>query len=119
MARDYADPYWNLYGQDYFHKNEVGLNHPDTQAYVRLHDNGDVEITGCEGLSVVLHPAKRSMTFIADTVKFITKDDGLSWNKLAFNKDAWQFNQPTFHPIDEQASLKGLYRGVEDFLKDG
>lgn len=118
MARDFADPHGNLYAQDNFHKQEVGLTHPNRPSYVRLHDNGDVEITACEGLSVWLHAASRSITFIADSVKFITRDDGFKWNKLNLNKDAWQFNQPTFHPSSDDTVNQGLYRGVDMFMQD-
>lgn len=118
MARDFTDPYANLYGQDQFHKPEPGLSHPSRPSHIRLHDNGDLELTACEGLSIMMHAASRSITFISDSVKFITKDDGFRWNKLALNKDAWQYNQPAFHPVDDTASSKGLYRGVEMFLQD-
>lgn len=117
-SKQFYDPAWDQYAQDTFQKREVGLNHPDNKSHIRLHNNGDVEITAGEGLSIWLHAGSRSITFVADSIKFITRDDGLHWNRLNFNKDAWQFNESTFYRAEDVDARKGLYRGVEMFLKD-
>lgn len=107
-----------LYGEDEFKDNEVGITHPDTSAFVRLKDNGDVEIVAGEGLMIVLHPTKRSITFVADSIKFLTRDQGgLRWNQSFFNERAANFNEPTLIPADDQ-SASSIYKGVEYFLHD-
>lgn len=104
--------------EDRFKPNEVGLNHPNTSAFVRLKDNGDIEIVAGEGLAIILHPAKRSITLVADSIKFMTKEHGgLRWNGQLFNETADTFNEPTFVPASDDDSY-GLYKGVEQFLYD-
>lgn len=95
---------------------EVGLTHPDHSGFIRVRDNGDVEIFADEGLCIIMNPRSKSITFVADSIKFITrKESGLRWNNLAFNDKATSFNQTTFIPFDPQESL-GMYRGVHYFL---
>ena len=121
MAQQFPAPYQHLENQNYFMGNEVGLNHPLRDSHVRLHDNGDVEITAGDGLSMIFHAAQRQIVFVADQVKFLTKeDDGLRWNRLSFNKDAYQYQQPTFfQKVDaEDPTMRGLYRGANHYTKN-
>lgn len=115
MAQNFPLPVNHLATQDLFGGNEVGLNHPNRNSFVRLYDNGDIGLTAAEGVTIYMSAPQRSITFMADQVKFLTKDDGFRWNRLSFNKDAYQYQQPTFFQIvDDDA--KSLYRGVEPYL---
>lgn len=116
MAKGFQQPVRSAIAQDQFGLNEPGLVHPRRPSFVRLHDNGDIELTAGETLSILMAPSNRTITFVADQVKFLTKDDGFRWNRLSFNKDAWQFNQPTFHQLDD-SDAHSLYRGVDVFLQ--
>lgn len=107
-----------LADRDFYDKGEVGVTHPKTPAYVRLADNGDVEIIAAEGLGMVFHPANRSITIIADTIKLMTKDDdGLRWNQLAFNPKSTTFTEPTFLSSD-LFSIKDVFKDTDKYLGD-
>lgn len=118
MAVPFDNPNQFVQDQDYFGDREVGLNHPDVKSFVRLKDNGDVEIMANEGLGIVLRPAKNSILLYADHVQIMTKEqDGLKWNDLSFNSKATAYNEPTF--IKQIATdFHNTYKGVEHFLFD-
>jgi hypothetical protein len=105
--------------QDRFSEREVGITHPDVSSHVRLKDNGDIEIISGEGLGIVFNRKDRSMTFFADSVRMLTRDDdtGLRWNKLAFNPKATTYDQPAFIRLVE-SDLPNIYRGVGQFFGD-
>lgn len=115
---EFNSPYLKLLGQDNFAQNEVGITHPDTAAHVRLLNSGDIEISAGDGICIFMNASTRSITFVADSVKVLTKDDGFRWNKMQFNQEAWQYNQPTFRMTTDDVPDKSLYRGVDMFLKD-
>lgn len=104
--------------QEQFSVREVGITHPDNPGFIRICDNGDIEIMAGDGLSIVMNSRSRSISFVADSIKFITKKDGgLKWNRLTFNEKATGFSQPTFLTIDEREAL-GVYRGVDYFTQE-
>jgi len=104
--------------QGRFSPTEVGINHQFTNSFIRLTDNGDIEIVAGEGLAIILHPQNKSITFVADKVKFLTKDEGgLVWNRRAFNDKATKFTEPAFQ-VDEPEDGFGIFRGSDDFLED-
>jgi len=99
-----------------FKGREVGLNHPDLPSFIKLTSNGDIEIVAGDGLSIILNPHSRSITFVADHVKFMTKhEDGLRWNRLSFNERATNFNEPTLVEVDDAREGYGLYKGVDHY----
>ena len=101
--------------QNEFSESEVGLTHPDTAAFFKLCDNGDIELVAGNGVSILMSPRSRSITLNADTIKFMTKHEGgLRWNRLIFNEQASSFQEPTFLDFDDEY-VNDLYRGVEYF----
>lgn len=100
-----------------FTSTEVGLTHQTTPSYIRLCDNGDIEIMADEGIGIVLHAANRSVTIIADTIKFMTKDDGLKWNDKHFNPNASEWTEPALlkKEVDE---MLGVFDGIDDYIGD-
>lgn len=114
----FVRPYNKLIDQEKFSSTEVGLTHQFTDAFVRLTDDGDIELAAVPGLAIIMHPQNRSITFIADSVKFITKEkNGMRWNKLSFNDQSTKFTEPTFIPYESQ-DVQDVYRGVHNFLED-
>lgn len=101
-----------------FSGREVGLTHPDTDAFIKLSDTGDIEYVATDGLAIIMHPQNKSITFIADHVKFLTKDrDGLRWNKLSFNSKATKNTEPTFVTYEED-EVHNIYNDTDYFLGD-
>lgn len=106
--------------QDRFGGREIGLTHPDNPSFIRLSDNGDIEIIAGEGLGIVLNLARRSIVFMADQVKFMTQTEaGFRWNQVALNPKATSFNEPAFTNVSDDKVKVDLYKGVSHFLEDG
>lgn len=104
--------------QDRFGANEVGLNHPNNQSFLRIRNNGDIEIVAGERCSIIMSPSTSTIAFVADNIKFLTKENGgLRWNNLLFNQAADSFNEPSFVPAADHETF-GLYKGVEQFIYD-
>jgi hypothetical protein len=81
-----------------FNEREVGITHPDNPAFIKISDNGDVEIFAGEGVGIILHPQNKSITFVADSVKFIVKDKGVRINDSTINEKARKFTEPVMIP---------------------
>jgi len=78
-----------------FSRREVGLNHPDTLSFIKLNDSGDIEIMASPGVGIIISAATRSISLFADTFKiYTTEDDGIRWNKYAFNYAGTDFTEP-------------------------
>lgn len=103
--------------QSKFDGRDVGLTHPDNSAFVRIASNGNIYIMAQDNLGIVINAAQQSITLVGDTVKFLTKEDeGLLWNRLAFNGKATKYSEPAFvFPKNQDSSL---YAGVDHFVGD-
>lgn len=92
-----------------FSRREVGLTHPDTSAFVRLNDRGEVEIFAGEELGIIISPSTRSISIFADVVKVVTKEDyGLRWNNMSFNYSGDEFNEPSLVKTSEKEINSGF-----------
>lgn len=107
-------PYHIIDQQDQYGANEVGVIHPTNLSFLRIKDNGDIEISAGEGLAIILHPGKKMISFVADEIKFLTKTNGLKWNNVKFNSGATTFNEPTLIPVNYE-EIYSPYRGTESF----
>lgn len=115
---DVQRPTGEIADQSNFSVTEVGITHQFTNAFVRLTDSGDVEIVAGEGLAIILHTANKSITMVADKIRFITKDDGgLVWNTRVFNDRATKFTEPAFVSFAPEDGV-GIFRGAGDFLEE-
>lgn len=114
----FTSPSETVHRQGRFSPREVGLTHPDVPSFIRLCDNGDIELIAGEGLGIILSPRSGSITLVADRIKFLTRgENGLRWNKVAFNDRAVAFNEPTFLTVDD-LNTPSLYRDVDYYLDD-
>ncbi len=100
--------------QRLFGDREVGLTHPDLPSYIRLADNGDIQIMVNGEVGIIISQIHGSIMFVADVIKFVSKENGgLRWNQLNFNKDATTYNEPTFVYSKEEYDM---YTGLDDYL---
>jgi len=91
-----------------FGRREVGLTHPDTSAFVRLNDRGEIEIFAGEELGLVISPQSRSISIFADVVKIVTKEDyGLRWNNMSFNYAGDMYSEPSLIETSEKEYNSG------------
>lgn len=98
-----------------FSKREVGLNHPDTNSFIRLTDEGDIEIFASPGVGIIISSIGRSISLFADQVRMFTKEDGLKWNNYHFNFSANDYSEPTLLKIDYQ-SIHSPQNNAEHYL---
>lgn len=92
-----------------FSRREVGLTHPDTHAFVKLNDRGEIEIFAGEELGIIISPENRSISIFADVVKIVTKEDyGLRWNNKSFNHAADVYNEPSLVKTSEKEINSGF-----------
>ena len=120
MATDerFERPHDLVFTEQEFTGSEVGLNHLSNGAYVRLRDSGDVEVMATDGLGIIMHAKNRSITIIADSLRFVTgSENGLRWNNIAFNSKANEYHEPTFIDIDAYEEFNP-YQGVDQFMYD-
>lgn len=111
-------PTFSMVERNRFSPTEVGVTHQFTNAYVRLTDDGDIEIIAGEGLGIVLHPANKSITIMADKIKFVTREHGgLMWNLKNFNERATKFTEPAFYDYNPEDGM-GIFRNMSTFLEE-
>ena len=90
-----------------FSRREVGLNHPDNDSFIKLADNGDIEIMAAPGVGIIISGMNRSVSIFADTLKiYTTEDDGIRWNANYFNYAATDFTEPAL------VSLKDFHKSA-------
>lgn len=119
MKQTFDTPLKAIDSQDRFSQREIGLKHPDMpNLFVRLRDNGDLEIVAGEGLAILMSPSKSCITFVADHVNFLTKsDEGLRWNHVSFNSRAVSYHEPTFiSKSDDTLGAYDTYEGIDMFI---
>jgi hypothetical protein len=92
-----------------FSDTEVGITHPDISSFIRLNDDGDIEIFAEPGVGLIINGTSRSITFFADTIRFHTKDDGLRWNNYAFNSSSTTYIEPTLVKINMDKIHPAIY----------
>lgn len=98
-----------------FSDREVGLTHPDISSFLRLNDNGDIEIFAAPGVGMIISSSSRSISFFGNFVKFFTKDDGLRWNTYKFNISSYDYSQPTLVKINRK-EMNSAQEGVYHYL---
>jgi len=86
-----------------FSQREVGLNHPDTNSFLRLNDEGDVEIFASPGVGIVISASSSTISFFAEKIRFFCSEDGLRWNEFNFNYSASDYSQPTLVKINPKS----------------
>ena len=56
-----------------FSQREVGLTHPDTSSFLRLNDEGDIEIFAAPGVGIVISASSNTISFFAEKVRFFLR----------------------------------------------
>lgn len=99
-----------------FSDREVGLTHPDLSSFIRLTDDGDIEIFAAPGVGIIISARAKSISLFADSVKMFTKEDGLRWNNYNFNYSASTYIEPTLVRIN-QKMIHSSQNGVTHYLQ--
>jgi hypothetical protein len=100
---------------DKFELKDVGITHPDNDAFIKIDEGGRIYIMSQPNLGIVIDPSRQSVAFVGDRIKMITKDDeGLKWNNLSFNPQAFNFAEPTF--LYSKDTTNFIYDDIDRFL---
>lgn len=83
-----------------FSDREVGLTHPDLTSFIRLNDQGDIEIFAVPGVGMIISGKSKTISLFADSIRFFSKEDGLRWNSYNFNYSSSSYFEPTLVKID-------------------
>jgi len=86
-----------------FSRREVGFNHPDNNSFLRLNDDGDIEIFAAPGVGIVISGTGRSISLFADKIRMFCSETGLRWNNFNFNYSAIDYSQPTLVRVDPKS----------------
>ena len=98
-----------------FSDREVGLSHPDLSSFIRLNDQGDIEIFATPGIGIIISARSKSISFFGDSVRINTKEDGLRWNSYNFNYAASSYIEPTLVKINHNL-IHSAQNGVSYYL---
>jgi hypothetical protein len=98
-----------------FSDREVGLSHPDLSSFIRLNDQGDIEIFAAPGIGIIISARSKSISFFGDSVRINTKEDGLRWNSYNFNYAASSYIEPTLVKINHNL-IHSAQNGVSYYL---
>ena len=116
MAETFVRPTGHIAQQDTFSNTEVGVTHPSQPSFMRLLDNGDIEIMAKDGVGIIMSAASQTITLIGHAVRFLTTDDnGLVWNRTAFNEHATSFNEPALLNLAD-TDLQQMFQGVDTYI---
>lgn len=117
MSR-FEQQYNQLRTEESFSGREVGLNHPDNSSFIKVADNGDITLSVGTGCSIIMSSVNKSITFVADNVKFLVRDeDGVKINDLILNSKATKYSEPTFIERDP-SEYNYLYDDVNSYVTD-
>lgn len=100
-----------------FSNREVGITHPDTSAYIKLCDNGDIEIMAAPGVGIIISALNKSITLHADDIKIYSKPNGLNWNENYFNPNSDSFEEPALQKNSPEF-YNSAFNGIELLLEE-
>lgn len=100
-----------------FSDREVGITHPDLSSFIRLNDQGDIEIFAAPGVGIIISSRSKSISFFGDSVRLITKEDGFRWNNYNFNYAASNYIEPTLVKLSKD-SVHSAINGIHHFLSN-
>lgn len=119
MAEAFNRPSKYIGQQDTYSDTEVGLTNPTTPAFMKLLDNGDIEIIAQDGVGIILSAESQTITFIGHAIQFLTTDmNGLVWNRTAFNSQATTYSEAALIQLADN-DLSKMFNGVENYLPSG
>lgn len=101
-----------------FSQRDTGITNPYADAYIKVTEGGEIEVYAGNGTGIFMNPHSRSITFMADSLRFITRDeDGIRWNDKLFNDQATIYTEPFLVPYETDNS-PSPYKNMEQFLDD-
>jgi hypothetical protein len=104
--------------EDNYNPSEVGITHPLNDSYIKICNDGTIEIYAGNSTGIFLNPNNQTITFMGDCVKFITnKEDGIRWNNMALNSQASSFTEPALIPVKSE-NIPSSFRNIMNFIEE-
>lgn len=116
MSGLYRDPDINLSNEQKFGETEVGLKHPLTGSFVRLCDDGSIQICVGERGETAIVMNERGVTIYADKINLVTGFGGLTWNGKSFNPKATYLGEATL--LDLPREHRNPSSGLDEYGSD-
>lgn len=98
-----------------FSDREVGLTHPDLSSFIRLNDQGDIEIFAAPGVGIVISGRSKSISLFGDQIRMHCNEDGLRWNNYNFNYSSSDYSEPTLVKINYK-NIHSAQNGISYYL---
>lgn len=98
-----------------FSDREVGITHPDLSSFIRLNDQGDIEIFASPGVGIIISTRSKSISLFADSIRLHTREDGLRWNNYNFNYSASTYIEPTLVKLNPK-TIHSAQNGISYYL---
>jgi hypothetical protein len=98
-----------------FSDREVGLTHPDLASFIRLNDQGDIEIFASPGVGIVISGRSKSISLFGDEIRLHCKEDGLRWNNYNFNYSSSDYSEPTLVKLNYK-NIHSAQNGISYYL---
>jgi hypothetical protein len=98
-----------------FSDREVGLTHPDLSSFIRLNDQGDIEIFAAPGVGIVISGRSKSISLFGDQIRMHCNEDGLRWNNYNFNYSSSDYSEPTLVKLNYK-SIHSAQNGISYYL---
>ena len=116
MTNTFNRPTDIVVNQDTFSKTEVGLTNLNTTSFIKLLDNGDLEIIVKDGLGLIFSAEHSTITLMGNAIRFLTThNNGLVWNRTAFNDQATTYSEASLVNLTDQ-DLSQIFNGVDHYL---
>ena len=98
-----------------FSDREVGLTHPDLSSFIRLNDQGDIEIFAAPGVGIVISGRSKSISLFGDQIRMHCNEDGLMWNNYNFNYSSSDYSEPTLVKLNYK-NIHSAQNGISYYL---
>ena len=98
-----------------FSDREVGLTHPDLSSFIRLNDQGDIEIFASPGVGIVISGRSKSISLFGDQIRMHCNEDGLRWNNYNFNYSSSDYSEPTLVKLNYK-NIHSAQNGISYYL---
>ena len=98
-----------------FSDREVGLTHPDLSSFIRLNDQGDIEIFAAPGVGIVISGRSKSISLFGDQIRMHCNEDGLRWNNYNFNYSSSDYSEPTLVKLNYK-NIHSAQNGISYYL---
>jgi hypothetical protein len=98
-----------------FSDREVGLTHPDLSSFIRLNDQGDIEIFASPGVGIVISGRSKSISLFGEQIRMHCNEDGLRWNNYNFNYSSSDYSEPTLVKLNYK-NIHSAQNGISYYL---